>query len=275
MDRARRPNSDDVPQEGRADLSEMEEAPHSVVCDVDGLEVARLVIEDLEEHGIPANAIELIGAETKDSPAPDTVEAVAESGAFWALSRSTIVGGLVGLVVGALLGLPVASLIPGLTLPWGMVMRGLFGAAVGGTAGGISVAKYSSPAWDETHEVEETKELQLGVHHVDLDVINAAATVMERHVSGEVRRQGTAIADVTTCGEFRATRFGMHQVLLLGSPERGQPRNPDARAARPCFSAFFLASIRDACHRPRSSTSCLTLPTGSRDLCCLFRGEPA
>lgn len=181
----------EVPEEGRAELSELAEAPFSVVCDVADLDMARRLIEDLEEHDVPANSIELVGAETKESPDSDAGSAVAESEAFGALSRSTIAGGLVGSVVGALLGLFMAALIAGLSWPWALVIGALFGGGVGLAAGGMSVAKYSSPAWDETHEAEETDHLRLGVHHASLDVIDTAETVMRRHVSGGVHRLGS------------------------------------------------------------------------------------
>lgn len=191
MESGRRPEFEEVPHEGRANKAEMEKAPHSVMADVDDLQMARRLIEDLEEHDIPANAIELIGAETKDAPDPDSDEAVAESGAVRALFRSIVAGGLVGLAVGGLLGLAMAWLIPGLSWSWGLAVGALFGLAVGATAGGMSVAKYSSPAWNETHEVEETKNVQVAVHHADVDVINTAETVLERHATGEVKRLGT------------------------------------------------------------------------------------
>lgn len=181
----------EVPEEGRADLSELADAPYSVVCDVTDLDMARRLIEDLEEHDIPAHSIELVGAATKEAPDPDAGSAVADSRAFWALSRSTIAGGLVGLVIGALLGVSMAGLISGLSWPWGLVMGAVFGAGVGLAAGGMSIAKYSSPAWDETHEVEEADDLRVGVHHANVDVIDTAEMVMGRHTSGRINRMGT------------------------------------------------------------------------------------
>lgn len=191
MDDSREARFGHHPQMGRADVSEMGQTPHAVICDVDSLEAARDLIQDLENRDIPANAIELIGVESKQSPGPESSEAVVESGAVSSLTRSMVRGGLIGLVSGAVIGLVMAWFINGLPLPWGLVIGGLFGVGVGGVAGGMSVAKYSSPAWDETYEVEETDQVRVGVHHADVDVIETAEKVMEAGASRRVTRLGT------------------------------------------------------------------------------------
>lgn len=196
MQDGRNPNkperpSEEVPELGRADISEIEKAPYSALGEVDDVATARHLVETLEEHGVPANAIELVGAETKDSPDPDTSHAVGESRAFRSLFRSVLAGGLVGLGVGGLLGTLAAFLIPGLVWPWGLLVGAIFGSAAGGVAGGMSVAKYASPAWDETYAIEESPELQVAVHHSDADVVDMAAEVMEPFVRGPVDRLGT------------------------------------------------------------------------------------
>ena len=163
-----------------------------MIADVEGLDAARLLIEDLEKHGTPSVSIELVGAATKDPGSPGRESDVAESDAFADLSKSTIVGGSLGIVIGGLLGLLMAYLIPGLTWPWGAVIGGLFGAGVGGAAGGMSVAKYSSPAWDETYQVEDSGRLRVAVHHADEEVVEEAEETMARHAVGRIERSGSA-----------------------------------------------------------------------------------
>lgn len=176
------------PQQGRSELADLKQSPHYVIADVDDLDSARVLIEDLENHGTPTVAIELLGAHTKDPKSEDRESDVAESKAFADVSKSTIVGGVAGIVIGGLLGLVMALLIPDLTWPWGVVMGGLFGAGVGGAAGGMSVAKFSSPAWDETYQVEDDSRLRVAVHHAESEVVTAAYEVMERHSPRELER---------------------------------------------------------------------------------------
>jgi F0F1-type ATP synthase assembly protein I len=180
----------DKPQEvpGRADRSAMRQAPHSVIASVADLDQARRLIEDLENHGIPTPAIALLGAKTKDPDHADRESDVAESDAFAQLAKSVIIGGMAGILVGAMLGLLLASVIADLATGWGLVMGGVFGAGVGGAAGGISVAKYSSPAWDETYQVEEAGDLAVGIHHVDQEVVDRAEEIIGRHRAERVVR---------------------------------------------------------------------------------------
>jgi F0F1-type ATP synthase assembly protein I len=174
---------------GRADYSAMQQAPHSVIASVADLDQARRLIEDLENHGIPTPAIALLGATTKDPSHPKRESDVAESAAFAQLAKSVIIGGMAGILVGAMLGLLMASLIADLETGWGLVMGGVFGAGVGGAAGGISVAKYSSPAWDETYQVDdEAGDLAVAVHHVDREVVDRAEEIVERHPTEGVTR---------------------------------------------------------------------------------------
>jgi F0F1-type ATP synthase assembly protein I len=173
---------------GRADHSAMEQAPHSVIASVDGLDQARRLIEDLEDHGIPTPAIALLGATTKDPSHSDRESDIAESDAFAQLAKSVIIGGMAGIVVGALLGLLLASVIADLETAWGLVMGGVFGAGVGGAAGGISVAKYSSPAWDETYQVDASGDLAVAVHHVDREIVDSAEEVIGRHQTEKIVR---------------------------------------------------------------------------------------
>jgi F0F1-type ATP synthase assembly protein I len=178
--------SDGVP--GRTDHSAMEQAPHSVIASVDGLDQARRLIEDLENHGIPTPAIELLGASLKDPSHSDRESDIPESDAFAQLAKSVIIGGMAGIVVGALLGLLLASVIADLETGWGLVMGGVFGAGVGGAAGGISVAKYSSPAWDETYQVDAAGDLAVAVHHEDREIVDSAEEIIGRHTAAKIVR---------------------------------------------------------------------------------------
>lgn len=179
---------DPGPEKGRAGWSEIQDAPHAVVGDVPDLESARLLIEDLEKHGVPPHSIGLLNTETKDPRHDDTESAVAESGAFTHLSRSVIVGGSIGIGLGGLFGLLMGYMIPDLSWFWGVIIGGLFGGAVGGAAGGMSVAKYSSPAWDETYQVEDDRIVKVAVHHAEADVVDEAEAVMNRHIDRAVER---------------------------------------------------------------------------------------
>lgn len=181
-----------IEEDGRADMADMEEASHSVLGELESREAATQLVEDLEEHGVPTNAIHLVGGETKESPDPDTKDSVVEARAFGAIARSAFVGAVLGLAAGAALGLLGALLTQGFPWPWGLVGGGVFGTAAGGVAGGMSVAKYSSPAWNATQEIEQTSQIGVGVLHADPEVIETAADVMERHVRGDVTRLGEA-----------------------------------------------------------------------------------
>lgn len=175
-------------QEERASHSEIADAPHGVVASVDGTQSARALIEDLEDHGIPSGAIELLGARAKDTERGGTQTQVAESRAFSDLARSSTLGGAIGTLFGGLLGLLMALIIADLTWPWGLVIGGAFGVLIGGAVGGMSVAKYASPAWDETFQVEDRPGLEVAAHHASADVVDEAESVMARHVDGGVRR---------------------------------------------------------------------------------------
>ncbi|HJQ77601.1 MAG TPA: hypothetical protein VJ948_10130 [Acidimicrobiia bacterium] len=181
--------SEEVPEEGRATFEEVEAASHSVIGQVADSEQARVIVEDLENSGVPTTSIELVGAEGKEASGPDEGSDIPDSDAFTNLSKSTIVGAGVGIIAGALLGLVLSLLIPPMGPVWGLVLGGIFGAAVGGAAGGMSVAKYGSRAWNETYQIEEEQRLAVAVHHASAEVVRKAEEVMGRHLStGSVRR---------------------------------------------------------------------------------------
>jgi hypothetical protein len=173
---------DPVPQSGRTNPDAVENSPFAVVAEVERIQSARQVVEDLEEHGIPTTAISLLGVETKDPERPGRASDVAESRAFASVSKSTIAGGAGGAVIGAVLGIAmVAFAVPDLGWAWGAVLGAIFGSAIGGAAGGMSVAKYSSPAWHETYQTAEAGHPSVVVSHGEEAVIRSAAEVMSRH----------------------------------------------------------------------------------------------
>lgn len=171
-----RPKSQSEP----ANLANVKDAPFSVVAELHDVQAARVVVEDLEEHGIPTSAISLQGVET-DSPGP-AGRNPPESRAFASVSKSVIVGGAGGAAVGALLGIAmVAFAVPELGWAWGAALGALFGSAIGGAAGGMSVVKYASPAWQESYQAADTEEPFVVVSHAEESVIDSAAEIISRH----------------------------------------------------------------------------------------------
>lgn len=169
------------PRWNDAQAEEFLEAPHSVVASTAEMSVARALIEDLEEHGVPPRAIALIGAAPGGSMDDTTPGGDAETEAIDDLGRSVAVGGAAGAAAGGVLGSAVTLAIPGVGLVVAAGLGAIFGAGVGGSAGGMSVAKYNSPAWTETFETVERGEVAVGVHHADRSVVDAAAEIIERH----------------------------------------------------------------------------------------------
>ncbi|CAN5809075.1 hypothetical protein BH23ACT5_BH23ACT5_08060 [soil metagenome] len=170
--------------------TELDDTPYAVVATVDDMDTARVIVEDLEEHGVPPRSISLLGETVEPATARSRNDV--ESGAFSKLAKSVIAGGAVGAVVGALIGAVVGLAFPDATLLLSAGLGAVFGAGVGGAAGGMSVAKYSSRAWDETYESVEGGVIAVGVDHADSGVIDAAEEVMRRHPVREISkgRQG-------------------------------------------------------------------------------------
>src|SRR5680860_409894 len=98
-------------------IDEPSKMVHGVVAELSDLETARDLIEDLEEHGTPPEAIALLGPDSGDREEGDMPESAAAGGAGGA-----IVGGVLGSIV------PLA--IPGI----GPVLAAGLGAVFG--AGG-------------------------------------------------------------------------------------------------------------------------------------------
>jgi hypothetical protein len=182
MDESGRVERDTVTHE------DLKRSPHAVVASVREMDQARVLIEDLEEHGVPPVSIALLGVAPGGSMDGTERQGEAETHALTQLAKSVIVGGGLGIVAGALLGAVVAAVLPGVSFLLACSLAAIFGAGVGGAAGGMSVAKYNSPAWTDTYETVEEGEVAVGVHHAESSVVDAAEEVFGRHqVTGVTR----------------------------------------------------------------------------------------
>lgn len=151
-----------------------------VVASLHDTEAARILVEDLEEHGIPPTSITLHDVDLREEP-PDPRQATPEAPVFAQVTKSVILGGAAGMVVGAIIGALAASIFPDLEWLTGSLLGALFGSAVGGAAGGVSVVKYSSRAWRETYESDAGGKAAVSVRHADREVVDEAEEVMRRH----------------------------------------------------------------------------------------------
>ncbi len=165
---------------------ELVETPHAVVATVDDMEKARVLIEDLEEHGVPPRSITLLGDTVEPGSAGRRDEV--EAGAFSELAKSVLAGAAVGALVGGFLGALISLIFPDAAIWVAVGLGAVFGAGVGGAAGGMSVAKYSSRARIETYTEVQEGVIAVGVDHADADVVAAAEEIMHRH----------GVRDVTT-----------------------------------------------------------------------------
>lgn len=161
-------------------------AGHSISASVGDKEAARLLVEQLEEGGVPPGSIrmsDVVGPEDDDAN-----EVMPEGRAFADVTRSSIAGGVVGALVGGGLGALLTLVIPELSMGWAIAFGAIFGAGIGGSAGGMAVAKYNSPAWRDTYETVDEGPVTVGVHDGDPAVIDAAEEVMRRHDLDNTRR---------------------------------------------------------------------------------------
>lgn len=160
--------------------------PRSVVAVMPDLGSARLLMEKLEQHGVPPGSIGMEGAVPADED--EAQGEMPESSAISDVSRSTVGGFAAGAVVGGLLGALLTIPFPGLGLFWAVVLGVIFGGGIGLAAGGMAVAKFSSPAWRETYETARRDEhISVGVRHDDPEVVASAEELMRRDAL-EVRR---------------------------------------------------------------------------------------
>jgi len=164
--------------------SETNEMVTGVVAEVADLEAARELIQALEGHGTPPGAIGLLGPDSGEQAEGDTPEAEAIGEA----AKSAAAGGIGGALVGGVLGSIVPLAIPGIGPVLAAGLGAIFGAGVGGTAGGMSVAKYNSPAWEETFLTVKRGRFAVSVHHADADVVASAEEIMRRGAVGPVSR---------------------------------------------------------------------------------------
>jgi hypothetical protein len=156
-------------------------APHSVLVTVKELGDARTLIEYLERSGVPPTAISLIEPAAAHPIDGDEGEVYGE------VARSVLLGAVAGALVGALLGY-LTSLATDLSPFMAIALGALFGAGVGGAAWGMSVVKYSSPAWRQTHETLPSNRFKVGVQHSDAVVVETAEELITRHGFTDVVR---------------------------------------------------------------------------------------
>lgn len=175
--------------EGRPGLESdhLPHGPHSVVAEMRDMDAARLLMEDLEQHGVPPGSISLGGVVPPESDG--AVDEMPEADAFSDVSRSTVGGAVVGAVVGGVLGALLTIPFSGLSLALAIVLGAIFGGGIGLAAGGMAVAKFSSPAWRETYETARQEEsVSVAVHDEDPGVVDSAEEEMRRSGALEVRR---------------------------------------------------------------------------------------
>lgn len=161
--------------------------PYSVVAVMEDLDSARLLMEELEQQGVPPGSI---GLEGPTPPEHDEApEEMPESSAFSDVSRSTVGGAVIGAVVGGILGAVLTIPFPELGLFWAMVLGAIFGGGIGLAAGGMAVAKFNSPAWRESYATAQPGDrVSVGVHAQDPRVVESAAELMRQSDALEVRR---------------------------------------------------------------------------------------
>lgn len=161
--------------------------PHSVLAVMKDLNSARLLMEELEQHGVPPGSIGLEGTTPPESDGAR--EEMPEGSAFSDVTRSTVGGAVIGSVVGGILGALLTIPFPGLGLFWAIVLGAIFGGGIGLAAGGMAVAKFNSPAWRESYDTAEPAErVSVGVHAEDPRVVESAAALMRQSDALEVRR---------------------------------------------------------------------------------------
>lgn len=176
----------DSQQRPDLDATHQPPAEHSVKASVESAEAARILIQELEEQGVPPGAISMVGATPPEET--DTNTEMPEIKAFQDTTRWVLTGGAVGALIGGTLGAVSVLVIPNLGLGWAIFFGALFGAAIGGAFGGMRVAQYNSPAWRETYETADPSGVEVGVHAGDAEIVDKAAEAMRRHGLVDVDR---------------------------------------------------------------------------------------
>ncbi|MGH9223968.1 MAG: hypothetical protein ACRD2W_09365 [Acidimicrobiales bacterium] len=163
---------------------------HNVVGTFPDLDKAREVMEDLNEAGIDADDISLLGKQVEEVTSdPDTrlrdMESTAELG-----KKAATTGG-VGAVLGGLAGAAV-FVLPGIGPVvgagiWGAVAGGaIAGTIVGGMVGAIDATELG-PEWEVTYgEPLQEGRVIVAVHVHDDDDAKKAVEVFEKHDAGSV-----------------------------------------------------------------------------------------
>lgn len=161
--------------------------PYSVMAVMEDLASARLLMEELEQEGVPPGSIGLEGPTPPEENGAR--QEMPETSAFSDVSRSTVGGGVIGSVVGGILGGLLTIPFPELGPFWAIVLGVIFGGGIGIAAGGMAVAKFNSPAWRESYETAQTGErVTVGVHAEDLAIVESATELMRQSDALEVRR---------------------------------------------------------------------------------------
>lgn len=149
-------------------------APHNAVAAVSGLEAARTMIEALEQAGIEATHISLLGAQKASNASEVSPEATDQAGVeveHGSMTGAAIGAGAAGLT-GAAIGIPgVGPLVAG-------GLWAIFGAGVGAAVGGVSSLGLSQ-AWEQTFEAVKEGNVAVGVHSDDEAEVTSALEVME------------------------------------------------------------------------------------------------
>lgn len=160
---------------------------YTLTAKIGSSDQARSLIEELEDRGIPPNAIDLA-----ESPVAMVRSSERRADLFGDVGRSVLAGAALGSVSGVVLG-GLLALAAGLEFPATALLGVVFGAGIGGAAGGIRVVKYASPAWRESQHSEEPGVVTVTVRHPDSSVIDRAEEVIAQHEGViTVRRQGPA-----------------------------------------------------------------------------------
>ena len=164
---------------------------HNVVGTFPDLDTAREVIDSLNQAGVDAGDISLLGRQVEAVTSdPDTrlrdLESTAE------LGKKAARGGGTGALLGGLATAVATFVIPGVGPVvgagiWGAVAGGaIAGGVVGGMVGAIDATELG-PEWEVTYgaPLQEGKVL-VAVHARDEEMAEEAATLFEKHGAGSV-----------------------------------------------------------------------------------------
>lgn len=169
-------------------------ADHNVIATFPDMETARKAVGALEDRGIDASRLSLLGqkaaeaAESSENAPAD--ERIMDEQAGTALS-GIAAGGTAGAAAGFLAGLAAFG-IPG---AGPVVAAGIWGLTLGGAAAGAGVGLAAtgyarikqSEAWELTYEAVSDGEVAVGVHTPDETELKTAADVLRDHEPTNLR----------------------------------------------------------------------------------------